>query len=114
MEKSKAMERFKQLYAEYGWLCKEFSPMVVSVKAGPDVPLKYQRVIGDLLDMVVFMDQQAKNIVTLADIAVTEAREIESAVMRTEEGVMLVEHLKRFKPELFPMFHKRMFDYGHA
>lgn len=112
MNKNEAMSRLKQLYDEYGWLCTEHPKPRALESIG--IPPKYQRVIGDLLDMVVFMDQQAKNIVTLADIAVTEAREVESAVMRTEEGVILVEHLKRFKPELFPVFNKRIFDYGHA
>jgi hypothetical protein len=107
MDKARAMHRFKQLYDEYSWINSGKEPE-------RPVPEKYKSVIGDLLDMVIFMDQQAKNIVALADIAVAEAREVESAVLMTEEGVILVEHLKRCKPELFPVLNKRLFNYGHA
>jgi hypothetical protein len=109
MNRESALRRFKQLYDEYGP-----SKLPGNGSCNREVLDKHKSAISDLLDMVIFMDQQAKNIVVLADMAVAEAREIESAVMRTEEGVILVEHLKRFKPELFPVYNKRMFEYGHA
>jgi hypothetical protein len=116
MNRESALRRFKQLYDEYG--PSELPGKGIRNNADeakkPVVPDKHKSAINDLLDMVIFMDQQAKNIVVLADMAVAEAREIESAVMRTEEGVILVEHLKRFKPELFPLYNKRTFEYGHA
>lgn len=102
MNRQKTIERFKQIYAEYAWTLKSEKALT-----GKD------EVIGDLLGIVLFMDEQSKNIITLADAAVEEAREVEAAVLAVEEGRELLAYLKHRHPNLFPTKLKRGF-YGNA
>lgn len=95
MNKQWALERLTEISTEYG------------AESKKDVPAEYKTVINDLFGILAFLDSQSKNLITLADAAVQEAREVEQAVMSTDEGRELVAHLKRYKPELFPVRNKR-------
>jgi hypothetical protein len=95
VERKQAVERFKQICDEYGWIVKgeaEKKPLPDDCKTA----------IGDLINMIVYYDKQTSNIVTLADAAVAEAQELTRAVLSTEEGQELIAWLQVTKPNSFP------------
>lgn len=100
MDKQSILGRLHELYADYGGLTKNQEPQ-------KPVAEEYRPVIGDLLSILLYLDQQAKNVIMLADMAVQEAREIEAAVLSTKEGREFVDHLMFIRPELFPVRNKR-------